>query len=84
MKDLGAKTDRWSSQSTLFYVTVWWILLVSLAVFGLLRTLEAIERRGRGLFKKFDIYQTDVTSSLNRTNEIYVLMGRSIWRPHIS
>ena len=85
MRVTVAASDRWSPQSTVFYVTVWLILLVSLAAFGLLQTLEAFKKRGRGLFKRVDIYWTDdISSDPNRAKGIYILMGRAIWRPHMS
>jgi len=85
MRVTGFASNRWSSQSTVFYVTVWWILLVSLAAYGLLRTLEVFKRRGRGLFKKFVIYKTDDGAlDPDCTSGIYVLTGRAIWKHHIS
>ena len=85
MRVTGVSSNRWSSQSTVFYVTVWWILLVSLAAYGLLRTLEVFKRRGRGLFKKFVIYKTDDGAlDPDCTSGIYVLTGRAIWKHHIS
>jgi hypothetical protein len=91
--------NSWSARISIVAATIWWMLLISIAMFAMLKIINTIAVKGKNLLVRLDITDAQwmhrvpkndpgesITSSCapKKLNAREVLLGRSLWNAKLA